>query len=158
MARGDSPHVRLGDRVVAAEDDRDRAGRDDLRHESLDRGVRSHRIGGHHRGVAEVDDAKHLVPVDLRLEMRARRATGGPDRARPEARSRPVRDEVVGRRADDRDVDAGELGRILRIGQAGEREQPGVVRLVRQAELAPALERIDHGPDPMRRCVGIYAT
>ncbi len=80
--------------------------------------------------------------VDLRLEVRAGRAARGADRARPEARPRAVGDEVVGRRADDRDVEPGELGRVLRVRQAAEREQARVVGLL--AVLPPALERIDH--------------
>ena len=134
--------VRLRDRVVAAEHDRHGAGRDRLADGALDRRVRPHRIGRDDRRVAEVDDAEDLRRVDAGLEVRAGRAARGADRARREARARPVRDEVVGRRADDRDVDALELRRVLRVRQAAEREQPRVVRLV--AEVAPALERVDH--------------
>ena len=39
-----------------------------------------------------------------------------------------------------------ELGWILRVRHPRVREQAGVVGLVRKAELAPALERVDHGP------------
>src|SRR5215212_6663480 len=45
------------------------------------------------------------------------------DRPRREARARAVGDEVVHRRADDRDVEPLELGGILGVGRAGEREQ-----------------------------------
>ena len=56
----------------------------------------------------------------------------------------PVGDEVVRRRAHDRDVDAGQLGGVLRVGHAGESEKPGVVGLL--TVFAPAFERIDHPP------------
>ena len=66
----------------------------------------------------------------LRLEVRPRRAARRADRPRAEARARPVGDEVVGRRADDRDVDAVELGRVLGVREAAEGEEPGVVGLL----------------------------
>ena len=80
--------------------------------------------------------------VDAGLQVRPGRAARGADRPRAEARARPVGDEIVRRRADDRHVDAGQLGGVLGVGQPEKREQPGVVGLL--AELAPALERIDH--------------
>ena len=81
--------------------------------------------------------------VDPGLEVRAGRAARRADRPRAEAGARPVGDEIVRRRADDRDVDAGELRRILGVREAAEGEQPGEVGLL--AVLAPAVERIDHG-------------
>ena len=75
--------------------------------------------------------------------MRARRAARGADRARAEAGAGPVGDEVVGRRADDRDVDAGELGRVLRVRQRREGQQPRVVGLVAEAR---ATARADRSP------------
>src|SRR6202011_2069772 len=74
--------------------------------------------------------------------VRPGRAAGSADRARAEARAWSVGDKVVRRRADDRDVDPGELRGALRVRQRSERQQPGVVRLL--AVLPPALERIDH--------------
>ena len=56
----------------------------------------------------------------------------------------PVGDEVVGRRADDRDVETLELRGIVRVRHARVREEPRVVGLVGKPELAPALERVDH--------------
>ena len=56
--RGDRADVGLGDRVVAAEHDRDRACSDDLPDDSLDRRVIAGRIGGDDGRVAEVDDAE----------------------------------------------------------------------------------------------------
>ena len=83
------------------------------------------------------------------LEVRAGRAARGADRARREARAGAVGDEVVHRRADDRDVEALELGRILGVGHAGERQQARVVGLL--AVLRPALLRIDHRVLPRAR-------
>ncbi len=91
---------------------------DDLADDSLDRGLRRARIGRYDRRVAVVDDAQRGERVDACFEVRAGRARGAPDRARREARAGPVGDEVVGRRADDRDVDARELLRLLRERQA----------------------------------------
>ena len=103
----------------------------------LDRRVRPRRVGGDHRRVAVVDDRQRGERVDARLEVRAGRAGRRPDRARREPRAGTVRDEVVGRRADDRDVDAGEVRRLLRVRRAAEGEEARVVGLV--AERAPAL-------------------
>ena len=144
VARGDRAHVRLGDRVVASQNDRDRARGDGLPDRALDLRVCPLRIGRNYCGVAEVDDAELGERVDLRLEMRPGRTAGGADRARAKARSGPVGDEVVRRRADHRNVDTGELGGVLGVRHAGVGEEPGVVGLVGQAELAPALEWIDH--------------
>ncbi len=140
--------VGLGDRVVAAEDDRDRARRDDLPDDSLDRRVIAGRIGGHDGRVTEVDDAELRDRIEAGLQMRAWRAAGGANGARPEPGARPVGGEIVHRRADDRDVDSLELRGILGRRQAGERQQPGVVGLVGETELTPPLERIEHDRDP----------
>src|SRR4029078_1118542 len=56
----------------------------------------------------------------------------------------PVRREVVDGRADDCDVDALELCRIVRVRHPGEREETCVVGLVRKAGLLPAFEGGDH--------------
>ena len=140
----DGAHVRLRDRVVAAEDDGNRAGAHDLPDRALDLRMRRLGIGGHDRRVSEVDDPKVLEGVELRLKVWSGWAARGADRPRAEPRSRAVRDEVVGRRADDADVDARELGRIVRVRHSRVREEACVVGLVGEAELAPALERIDH--------------
>ena len=70
------------------------------------------------------------------------RGAGGADPARPEARARPVGDEVVGGSADDGGVHALQLDRVLGVGNAAEGEQPGVVGLL--TVLAPAFQRVDH--------------
>ena len=141
-AGGAGADVRLRDRVVAAEHDRDRAGRDDLADRALDRLVRAGGIGRQDRRVAVVDHPQLGHRVDLRLEVRAGRAARRADRPRPEPRARPVGDEIVHRRADDRDVHAVELGRILRVRQRPVREQARVVGLV--VEGSPALDWVDH--------------
>ena len=144
MSCGDGAHVRLRDRVVAAEDDRKRTGPDDLPDRVLDLRVRRDRICRDDRRISEVDDTQLLERVDLRLEVRPGRAARRPDRPRPEARPGAVGDEVVGGRAHDGDVDARELGRILRVRHPRVRQEPRVVGLVGEAELAPAVERVDH--------------
>ena len=146
VAGGDGTNVRLGDRVVASEHDRQRAGVHDLADEPLDRLVRADGVGRDHRRVAVVDDPERGERVDPGLQVRARRAARGPDRPRPEARAGPVRDEVVHRRADDRHVHARELAAILGVRRAAERQQPGVVGLVGEpVRLAPACDGIDQG-------------
>jgi hypothetical protein len=111
-------NVGLGDRVVAAEDERDRARVDDLPHRLLDRAPRRLRSRRDDGRVAEVDDRELGERVDLRLEVRAGRAARGADRARREPRAGAIGDEVVERGADDRDVDAAKPRRILRVGHA----------------------------------------
>ena len=69
------------------------------------------------------------------------RTTGGADRPRREPRARTVGDEVVGRRADDRDVEAGELGRILRQRHAAEREEARRSRACRAAAASAPADR-----------------
>ena len=141
---GAGANVRLRDRVVAAEHDRNRARGDDLADRPLDRFVCSCGVGREHRRVAVVDHPQLSHRVHLRLEMRPRRAARGANRARAEARARPIRDQVVGGCADDRHVDAFELGRVLGVGKRAEREQARVVGLL--AVPPPALERVDHRP------------
>ena len=90
-ARRDRGDARLGDRVVAAERHRQRAGVDDLADDPLDRRVRGRGIRGHDGRVAVVDDAQHRERVDAGLEVRARRARRAPDRPRREPRARDGR-------------------------------------------------------------------
>ena len=134
--------VGRGDRVVAADDQRHQVGVDDLAHRPLDRGMADLRLGGNHGRVAEVEDPQNIERVDAGLEMRAGRAARGADRARREPRSGAVGDELVHRGADDCDVEPGELGRVLRAGDAPECERSRVVRLL--AVLAPPLHGVEH--------------
>src|SRR5205085_4248479 len=92
---GTGANVGLGDRVVAAENDRDRSRGDDLADRALDRLVRSGGVSGEDRRVAVVDHPQLGHRVDVRLEVRPRRATRGPNRAWAEAGPRPIGDEVV---------------------------------------------------------------
>ena len=110
----------------------------------LDRLVRAHRVGGQHGSVAEVDDLQDLHAVDARLQVRSVRDSprgsragrsacpAGRTRGRRSARPRSRRRRRPARR-------------VLRVGHAGEREQPRVVGLL--TVFAPALERIDHRRD-----------
>jgi hypothetical protein len=139
--------LRLGDRVVAAEHDRDGVGGQHDLDRLLDRAVRALGIGRDDRSVAEVDDSDVGERVDSGLEMRARRRAGNPDRPRSEPRPRAVGDEVVRRRADDGDVRVFELGRILGVRRAAEAQQAGVVGLL--AVLAPALARVVRSDPPL---------
>ena len=86
-------------------------------------------VGRDAGGVAVVDNAQLLERVDAGLEVDAVGRAGGADRARAEAGAGAVGDELVHGRADDGGVDAGQVGQILGVGQAGERQQPGVVGL-----------------------------
>ena len=130
--------------MVAAEHDRDGSGADDLGDRLLDRLPGPGRVGRDHGRVAEVHHPELTGRVDPGLEVRARRAARGADRARAEAGAGTVGDEIVGRCADDRHVDAPKLGGVLRVRERRERQQPRVVRLV--AETPPPFERIDHRP------------
>jgi hypothetical protein len=127
--------------MVAAEDDRHRAGGEGLADRRLDRRMRGGPIGRDDRSVAEVDDSQFVERVDPGLEMWARRGAGGADCPRSKPRPRTVGDEIVRRRADDGDVGVFELGGILRIRRAAEAQQAGEVGLL--AALAPALARVD---------------
>jgi hypothetical protein len=134
--------VGLGDPVVAAEHDRDRAGVEHLADGSLDRRVAGLRVGRDDRSVPVVEDPKRLECVDLGLQMRARRAARRPDRARAEAGAGAVGDQIIGGGADDRHVGAGKLGGVLGPGHAGEARQSGEIRLL--AVPTPALEGVEH--------------
>ena len=145
VPRCDRAHVRLRDRVVASEDDGQGARGDDLADGQLDLGVGADGVGRDDGGVAEVDHAQLGEGVDLGLEVCPWWAARGADGARSEASARAVGDEVVRRRSDDRHVDSVELRCVLRVREARIREEPRVVRLVGEPELAPTLERVDHG-------------
>ena len=74
--------------------------------------------------------------VDPGGQVAAGRGARRADRARGEARPGPVGDELVGGRADDRDVDADEVVGVLGVGLAGEAQQAREVGLL--AVLGPA--------------------
>ena len=105
---GDGRRRRPGDRVVAAEDDRDRAGRRHLADLAVDERVGAIDPRRDDVGVAGVDDGQDLERLDVELQRvdRAGRVLRLADRPRPEPGARAVAHGVVERRADDRDVDA----------------------------------------------------
>ena len=113
---GAGAHRRLGDRVVAAEHDRHDAGREHLRRRS----PRSRRASAPGRRGSPARRRSRRTRSSANastfdLEMRAGRAARAADRARREPRARAVGHEVVHRRADDRDVEARELRRVLGV-------------------------------------------
>ena len=70
--------------------------------------MRARRVRGQHGRVTEVDDAELCKRIDLRLELAARRTAGRANGAWAESGAGTVGDEVVHRRADDRDVEVAE--------------------------------------------------
>ena len=138
---GDRARARPGDGVVAAEDDRDRAGRRDLTDLAVDHRVAALPVRRDDVRVAGVDDRQLLERADVELERveAARGVLRLADRPWAEPRPRPVRDHVIERRPNDRDVDAAalELRRIGHPRQVGERRGPDVAR---QVEVAVHLE------------------
>ncbi len=142
VLRGAGADVRFGDRVIAAEDDRDRACREHLAHRLLDRRMRPGCVAWKHGGVAEVDDAQDGKGVKAGLQMRAGLDAGAPNRAWPESCPWMIRDEVVHRRAENRRVNVRELRWVFGVGQSREGEQAGVVGLL--SDRRPARHGIDH--------------
>ena len=68
---GDRGHVRVGDGVVAAEDDRDGPGRTDLADPAAHLGVAFGGVPGHGLGVAVVDHAELGERVDAEPHVRS---------------------------------------------------------------------------------------
>ena len=131
--------------MVAAEDDRDRAGAGHVADLAVDHRVPALDPGGHDVRVARVDDGQDLERVDVELQgvEAARGVVGLADRPRPEPGAGPMADRVVERRADDGDVDtqSAELGGIVDPGQLRERHRPDIggqvvvrVRLVSRSQ------------------------
>ena len=114
---GDRRHVRVGDRVVAAEHDRDGSGRADLRDPPADRVVAARRVTRNRLGVAVVDDLQDREGIDAEQHVRPRGRQAASlvslaDRPGPVAAAGTVRDRLVHRRAEDRNVDPGELAGV----------------------------------------------
>ena len=150
MARARA-YVGLGDRVVAAEHDRQRAGGEHFGDRVLDGSVGANWIGRDDGRVPEVDDPEMVGPVDLRLEVVPRGRGRRSNRPRAEPRSREIRDELVERCSHDGDVDVGQLRRVLGVGEVGEGGQPRPHGLVAEPVMAPpARDRVDHAANP--RC------
>ncbi len=136
--------VGLGDRVIAAEDEREYPRLHHLRDRGLDRLMGAGRVRGQDRRIAEINHLERFQSIDSDLEVRPRRAAGRPDRAGAVTRPRPVGHEIIRRRADDRHVRAGQLSGILGIWLTAVGEEARVVRLL--AVWRPASERVDHRP------------
>src|SRR5215207_11499991 len=83
---GAGAHVRLGDGVVPAEDDRYRTSREHLTHHLLYRRVGADGVSGNYRRVPEINHSQLGERVDLGLELRSGGAARGPDRTRRESR------------------------------------------------------------------------
>ena len=137
---GDRGCGRPGDRVVAAQDDRDGAGRRHLADLAVDHCVPALEPGRDDVGVAGVDDGQHVEGPQLaRVLERVERAggvVGLTDCPRPEPRPGPVADAVVERRPDDRDVrvPGSDLAGIRDPRQLLERHRPDVDRQVELVE------------------------
>ncbi len=105
---GDPGRVGEGDRVVAAQDHRDRARRGDLVHHVLEPLDRLLNVARRHENVPDVGDPQLLQRVHAERQVRPgpvmRQVVGGPDRPRPEPGPRPVRRSPVERRPDEDDV------------------------------------------------------
>ena len=126
-------HVRVRDRMVAAEDDRDDAGRADLAHRLADRRVAASLVGRNDLRVAVVHDREHLGGAHTQVHARPVEAgadIGLPYRPRAVAGARPVRHGLVDRRADDRDVGTRQVRRVQHERDLREGGDPRVAGLV----------------------------
>ncbi len=107
----DRGRVRPGDRVVSAEDERDRAAARDRSDRGLEVPARSLGVAGVDLDVARVEHPHVLEAVDTHGEGRAGAVVGvvvgAADRLRTEARTRAVRRASVERGTDDHDVGVG---------------------------------------------------
>ena len=144
---GDPGGVRPGDRVVAAQHQRDRARRRDRVDGALQVAHRALGVAGEHLDVARVVDGQVArQPVDAQRERRARpvvgQVAGLADVLRPEPRARPVRGAAVEGRAEDHDVRVGVRLRLVprAAGHAEEGDVGPVLRAVagHQARSAPS--------------------
>ena len=126
--RGDRADVRLGDRVVAAEDDRHRAGVDHLADVASIAACDAHGVGRDTGASPKSTTAQLRDGVDLPRGA-APAGTGGADRARPEARARAVgRGRPSAPRRPRRRRPRARPGPACTA--AGEGQQPGVVGLL----------------------------
>ena len=127
---GDAGGVRQRDRVVAAEHQRDGAGRRHGVHGLLQRPERALDLAGRHLDVAGVDDADVLERVDAQGQVRAgavlRQVVGLPDGHRAEPGARPVGGAAVERRPDDDHVGRGQGVGVVEVH--GVHAQEGDVR------------------------------
>ncbi len=150
-------HAQRGqrERVVAAEDERHRAGGEDVAEDAGELLVRAVQVAGRGLGVAVVDDVEHGERVDARAQVRAAVAAlvvPRADGARAEAGARAVRGAVVERRADHGDVDALELAGVEDQGLPAERRaQAGVHGRFAAAQPRRREMALLHARGPYRR-------
>ena len=143
-ARATAAALGIGDRMVAAEHDRDRPGARDAEDLLVDHAERALEPCRHDGRIARIDDRQVRVRLGVQLDRprvgRAPRGRRHPDRPRTEPRARARRHALVERRADDRDVGVRGAERLVvgRPRQLLERAVP--VRVVRQV-LARELRR-----------------
>ena len=129
---GHSLGVGEGDRVVAAEDDRDRPGPGHLLHRGLEGRERHLDVAGEHLDVPGVDHPQVGQAVGAQGQARTgavvREVVGAADGHRPEPRARPVRGAPVEGRTHDHDVRAREARGVVEV--AGGDAQEGEVGAV----------------------------
>ena len=137
--------VREGDRVVAAEDDRDRTGAGDLLHRCLQHPEGALDVAGWHLHVAGVDHSQVLQAVGAQRQARpravVREVVGHPDRLRPESRAGSVRRAAVEGRPDHDDVGAGVRRRVVEVARGDAEERDVRAELSAVASHGPMLER-----------------
>ena len=111
---------RQGDRVIAADAQRRHAGRGDAGVEGLDVLVALLQAEAaaerHVADVGDLDSAERRQPMDVVIGPDA---LDRPHRPRPEPRAGPVGDAEVHRHADQRRIEAAEIGQLQRIGRSG---------------------------------------
>jgi hypothetical protein len=127
QAVGNSGNIWKGDRVVTAEDDRDRAGPysspyhlSQIRMALLD-------VAGRHEHIAHIDNMQFGERVDAENQVGpprdVRRRVAEPYRERAEAGTRTVRRPTVERRPDDHDIRGGEACGIALVSAGDSQER-----------------------------------
>jgi hypothetical protein len=153
QARRHGADVRMGDGMIATEDDRDGSRGADLADGHADGGVATGLVGWHDLGIAVVHHRQHLERVHAEVDARpegtaahVRQADG----ARAEPSPGPVRHRLVDGRAENGHVDSLEIPGIEDERELRERRSgPGVGRLATAAD-----RHARHQAPPLRcRCV-----
>ena len=129
----DAAHRWKADRVIPAENDRQRPLREHVRDGPADLIEGFFEIGGDREDVAEVAHRHLLAQIDPDLEIVGRVERGNPaDGLWPKARAGPKGGAAVERRAEDRRIVFPGVAHILDIGRLEKGVDPGVMR-----QLAP---------------------
>ena len=135
---GDRRRGRPGDRMVAAQDDRDSASLGDLTDLAVDHRVAAFDPRGNDVGVAGIHHGQDVQRLDVELERvdGATRVLRIADRPRPEPGARPMADGVVERCAHDGHVhlESAQFGWVRDPGQFHECGRPDVGRQVEVVE------------------------